>query len=302
MVNGEIIKINRIKEGLTQAELAQGIISVSYLSKIENNQIKPNREIYELLCQRLGISTEHLLNDKHKRNLIEAYYNWFNLLIEENERTAIINEYNKLKNYEENIVDEEIKILWEIHLIRYYCKLYDINAASDSVIKLNSISRSFNDKQQYYWNKFRGNLQSLMLNYEKACEYYEQAKKLSHVININEREKADLLYSLGVTYSSLWKPTQSIFNIEEALLIYQNNYKLKRCIQCHITLGISYRRINDIEKAIMHYDKAIHLSDKIMENELKALAYMNKGHLFSTIGKSQNAIDLYMNSLVRKTK
>lgn len=57
MKKGKLVKSNRIKRGLTQEELSKGIISVSYLSKIENEQVCPSEEVFTLLLNRLGIDT-----------------------------------------------------------------------------------------------------------------------------------------------------------------------------------------------------------------------------------------------------
>ncbi|QGS68197.1 helix-turn-helix domain-containing protein [Oceanobacillus sp. 143] len=53
---GYRIKYFRSKLNMTQAELSKGIISVSYLSKIENGNADPPEEILELLKNRLDIT------------------------------------------------------------------------------------------------------------------------------------------------------------------------------------------------------------------------------------------------------
>ncbi len=40
---------------MTQEELSEGIVSLSYLSKIENQKTNASPEILQLLCDRLGI-------------------------------------------------------------------------------------------------------------------------------------------------------------------------------------------------------------------------------------------------------
>ncbi len=51
---GPFIKTYRIEQNMSQSALCQGICEVSYLSKIESNQVKPSHEIIVMLFDRLG--------------------------------------------------------------------------------------------------------------------------------------------------------------------------------------------------------------------------------------------------------
>lgn len=55
---GDVIKKTRIDLGITQEQLAEGICSVSSLSKIENNTQVPSKANFDALMQRMGKSGE----------------------------------------------------------------------------------------------------------------------------------------------------------------------------------------------------------------------------------------------------
>jgi len=55
---GEIIRINRIEQKISQENLSYGICSVSNLSRIENGVQTPSRATFESLMERLKISPE----------------------------------------------------------------------------------------------------------------------------------------------------------------------------------------------------------------------------------------------------
>lgn len=64
---GEIIRVNREAQNISQDTLSQGICSVSNLSRIENGVQIPSRITYEALMQRLGLPPEmypSFLNDR----------------------------------------------------------------------------------------------------------------------------------------------------------------------------------------------------------------------------------------------
>ncbi|WP_267894866.1 helix-turn-helix domain-containing protein [Lentibacillus sp. Marseille-P4043] len=90
------MKLNRLKCGLTQGELAEGIISVSYLSKIEHNQIFPSEEVYNLIFKRLGIDIEEelQLNDFV---LEKKCRTWFHALLLGSEKDRLSYLYEDIK-------------------------------------------------------------------------------------------------------------------------------------------------------------------------------------------------------------
>lgn len=66
-------------QGITQEQLAEGICSSAYLSKLENNQISFNKEIVSQLCERLELPVEKFIapSDEHVKKTLE---NWIDAL------------------------------------------------------------------------------------------------------------------------------------------------------------------------------------------------------------------------------
>ena len=52
---GQLIKYHRQQQGLKQDDVAVGICTPSYLSRIENGLVIAEPSVYELLLARLGI-------------------------------------------------------------------------------------------------------------------------------------------------------------------------------------------------------------------------------------------------------
>lgn len=73
MINiGEIVRVNREEQGISQEELCFGICSVSNLSRIENGTQIPSRATYEALMQRMGLPPEIYPSFLNEREL-ETY-------------------------------------------------------------------------------------------------------------------------------------------------------------------------------------------------------------------------------------
>lgn len=58
---GNRIRAARLAQGLTQGDLADGEVSVGYVSRIESGQRRPNGKVLQLLATRLGTTVDQLL-------------------------------------------------------------------------------------------------------------------------------------------------------------------------------------------------------------------------------------------------
>jgi transcriptional regulator with XRE-family HTH domain len=112
---GQRIRYYRKTKGLTQEELAQGICSVSYLSKIEKGDAKSSEEVINLLCDRLGISSGEVDSNEILEMLNEWNMTMVNRRFDEAERLYIqVTEKVKM------IHDPQILLRHELFLARYH--------------------------------------------------------------------------------------------------------------------------------------------------------------------------------------
>lgn len=171
---GQIIKHYRLKANMTQADLADGLISVSYLSKIENgNQIPPG-DIAELLSQRLDIPVElmHQSKDKYDK-LVEK---WIGYLLEEDVDSAVNIYENSIKQILE-ITNSTIDIPIELHKFRYFLLLHDLNQAMQQHQHLNMQSKKFNKMELYYWYKYSGIFWNAQEYHRRALQLFFKSRK-----------------------------------------------------------------------------------------------------------------------------
>src|SRR5699024_4621124 len=91
---GPYIKLHRIKQEMTQSDLAEGIVSLSYLSKIENGKTEASPNVLSLLCTRLGIE----INTEKDSAIQRKCQEWYKMLFEVNEKYEIIEKYKELED------------------------------------------------------------------------------------------------------------------------------------------------------------------------------------------------------------
>ncbi|CDO04260.1 transcriptional regulator [Oceanobacillus picturae] len=282
---GSFIKLQRTKQEMTQGDLAKGIVSLSYLSKIENLKTEASPEIIQMLCTRLGIQIDNSLD----ATIQEKCKKWYSMLFEVNDKKDIIATYNEIQNLMDTNLTESL-LLFEIHKIRYYLILGDFDEALIKINELNEISGTFDNLHLFYWYKFRGNYCSILTDFSTAIYFYKLAEEKLNKIEMEEHEIADLQYTIGVTHSKLRNTLEAIDYSNLALEVFMKQYNFIRCAQCHIILGISYRRIRMYDKAIKNLNLALHLGQLSNNNQIILLTHQNLGHLYSTRGDSNESI------------
>ncbi|GGA75549.1 helix-turn-helix domain-containing protein [Ornithinibacillus halotolerans] len=286
---GSFIKLQRVKKGMTQEELANGIVSMSYLSKIENLRTEASPEVISLLCTRLGID----LNSENDITIKEKCEQWYSMLFDVSDKEEIIEMYNELSELLAMTRSDSL-MMFEIHKIRYFLILGQIENALEQINSLNEVSGTFDNLHQYYWYKFKGNYASTNSESNQALKMYKLAEEKLKQIHLPEEEIADLQYIMAITHSILLNTLEAIEYSNKAIDIFQKAYNFIRCAQCHIVLGISFRRIKMYDKSIKHYNLARHLGELNKNNHIIQLTNQNLGYLYASIGDSKEAIKYFI--------
>ncbi|MFC4559475.1 helix-turn-helix domain-containing protein [Virgibacillus kekensis] len=285
---GPYIKLHRIKQEMTQAELAEGIVSYAYLSKIENQKTEASPNVISLLCTRLGIQ----LNNETDETIRRKCQEWYDMLFDVNDKEEIIKRYQELNDlmYEHH---SDSLVMFEIHKVRYFLVIGEMEEALNQVNKLAEMSGTFDSLHSFYWYKFKGNYSSLTSEFNQALRMYKLAEEKLNQLDLSEDAVADIQYVIAVTHSKLRNTLEAIDYAEKAIDTFRKQYNFVRCAQCHNLLGISFRRIRMYDKAIKHFHLALHLGELNKNRQLIQLTNQNLGYLYSTKGESKEAIKHY---------
>jgi transcriptional regulator with XRE-family HTH domain len=290
---GDRLRFFRIQQNRTQEELANGVISISYLSKIENNQSLPSLEVVDRLCERLGIR----FIDEEEPTLLEDLRDWYNLMVV-GEKEEVEKLYPIMKEQTSYSKDSTSLVYFMLFELRYFLQVRRLEEAKKSLEKLSEISDIFTEDLNYFLYKFTGLYGYIDEKYSMAYENYKKAESILFRNVFEKWEEADLYYSLGLTSSQLWKVTLSINYTNLALAIYQSHYNYKRSAECQILLGISYRRSNELKKAEESYLLADKIATTLNNSNLKGFIHHNLGYLYTVQGKADLAIKHYEQSIL----
>ncbi|WP_064093267.1 helix-turn-helix domain-containing protein [Rossellomorea aquimaris] len=296
MTIGAKIRYHRLRKKLTQEDLSKGIISVSYLSKLENNQITPSNDIIQLLCSRLGVSS--LLHNQN--DLSKQLDQWNQSLLWNNLKEAE-SIHNKIKESLEHTDELMPQLFYKVLCIRFHLIHSEMNFASKFIVEIQSNYKELSDKLKFYYHKYKGNYYYLLQNHDKARDELKEAENYYVLGNvINEDERADLYYLFSLVLTRLHQYRLAIYYGEQSLSIFQGVYFQKRCAEVHLLLGICFRRIRYNEEALKHYEWSNMISQSIHYTSLHAKVEQNLGYLKSGMNKSEEAIEHYTRSIQLK--
>jgi transcriptional regulator with XRE-family HTH domain len=235
---GNFIKKRRKELNITQDEVTEGICSISYLSKIENNQIIPNnyfvREIMEKLDVDEVVYTNSLREKEYLSRLLNAYY-----YMNDDEMNGV---YQEIKDIEHNYLINLCKLGYTVY--------FNLDDDNQYVMMLEHLINNMDDFEVGLYLYFAATYFVNNEKYRAAMELIQLSRRL-RLYNV----KLDgLIYELS-------------YYVKQKLLV-------KNCSsEDYVNAVTIFTTSNNLKKIInMSLVKVEYLID---ENPLKASALLN---------------------------
>ncbi|WP_101842245.1 helix-turn-helix transcriptional regulator [Halobacillus sp. Marseille-P3879] len=293
MEYGKALRFHRVKQGLTQNQLADGIISAAYLSKIENDQTVPAIEVLEMLYERLGIDFNESTIDHPTKEKLKVWYEAI-VFKRKDEAKKIRNELIKQRNTLEN---HQLYIFFELFRIRYLFLENEIAEAYKTWENLKQHRDTLDDEMKFYYHLIAGLVKYYKGNFNDSFQELMDAKNYSLSIDIESWEASDLYYLLALSTSQAFHVSASIFYADQALEMYKSQYDLSKSADCHIVQGINYSRLKNYPKSLENYHLARKIAIQTDDTVQLRLVYINIGTLEARLENHQAAISNFKKSL-----
>ncbi|MBP1949336.1 helix-turn-helix transcriptional regulator [Virgibacillus litoralis] len=290
MSYGIKIKHLRVKKNMNQQDLSNGICSISYLSKIENNVVKPNREIIDLLCEKLGITLHELQTEEELLLKMKCELTELNYLIRRKE-TNIVFKFNEiLKRYEalNSPQANVIKLIFELRITLLSLDRIKLTDIYNRVIE--NLDYKPNWIEPYYY-MFCGLFHYMIGSLEQALSFYKKAEKCV------QTDKEEVYYQLALVYSRLGNFSLSTLYLNRAYDIFVQKMDYELCTSCNLLLGINYRKMGELQKSKENYFKITQNLSPKRDKETLGKVYHNLGLIYSDEGDSTKSIFFYKKSL-----
>ncbi|MTT33147.1 helix-turn-helix domain-containing protein [Terrilactibacillus sp. BCM23-1] len=288
---GKRIRYYRKRAGLTLEQLAEGICSISYLSKIENGE-KSSEEIIKLLCKRLGITYEEHINPQTlsveaEKKLMELY----NYLNEPN-LDKVIPLLKYIHQQLEKGSFPQYQMRYELLHAKWLIVQDNLIGAESELKRLSSFYDTMDNYSKYFYHVFKGCLFFHMSDSKNALVNYQRAEKWLSKLEMKEREKAELYYEIACTYEQYYHMNSCINYTNRALEIYNKEYHLKKISNCHLLLGIANRKSLNFNAAEYHFKQALKFTEVYDDQEKSSIIYYNLGLMHNEQGHTNDGIEL----------
>jgi HTH-type transcriptional regulator, quorum sensing regulator NprR len=290
MEYGPLIKYFRTQMGLTQKELAEGICSVSHLSKIENNGKDANIETISLLLDKLKIDKGEITE---KEELIKS------LLLALNEKMLFFQKeeveqiFKKLSQMEDIIPFSTSLYTYELYKYRYFLFIGNLKSAQHQESLLSKQKKNFSQHETYLFQHYNAICLIMLGQYQKADHLLE----LLMSSNNHEFVSGELLYHRALVKSSLEYCDHAIYFGKKALQSFMNEHNFIRILHTLMLLGINYTYSKIYEEAMGCFQHLMRNAELLNEKQILPHVYHNIGYLKAKMEKHQEALFFYEKSL-----
>lgn len=291
------IKELRVEKGLTQAELAEGIITRSYLSQIERGAFEPSYDVLEKISKKLGCDIEELLNQQPKnKNLIAVQVQRDIKLAEKNIQESNIDKAKKIiESATFNLLEEDIK--GEEKGVLYWIngKVHEKNKEYSKAIELFQKSidllEGINHEKVIRSLTDLGYVYSLINKNKDALRVLNKANRLAIYEHVGGHIRVSLLLNLGIVHGKLDELYSAINFLEEAIELNRSLEIFYKSGEINMALGICYMQLGEIELAQQSYVKAVEFFTLGNDSEKIAGTLNNLGILYRKIGNLDKSIE-----------
>lgn len=251
-VLGTLIKMNRIRQNMSQKALSEGICVNSYLSRIENGEILPSEEVMHDLFHALAIEyrDDEAFLEKGRRDFQEFLDE---LMFNEFDQSHRI--FKALECDEIMYIHSPLIIDYYIVKLAYYCtQARDIFNETKNL--LHSVNELMTSEQKFKYYMYVG-IDTLKVGKDNrlALKLFEEA--------MHYGENGQMYNWLGVAHLAWHKPVQAFGYFKEALARYTQEGNLTSVIGAFEYMGLTCYETNEYQTGLSYYHKARHYALKI---------------------------------------
>lgn len=297
---GFIIRQERLKQNIKQANLCIGICSVSYLSKIERNATQPSEEVLTLLLNRLKLNPNEITFEEENAFIISLQELYKGALTKRD--MVAINSF--LVDASKNPISFSLPsnhTLYTLLIFRLYLiQNDDMNKIRHLAKILESLDKKLSDREQFLLLYNLGLFHYEDREYSTSLSYMKRALEFCGSPVLEDWEIADFYNALSLTYYRNNELAKASYYASLSLPIFKELLLFSRLVDNHIILGNISKGLKDYEKAEKNLIAAQRLAVELGLENKEAMILHNIGSLKAILGDTENAIHYFSMSLSKR--
>ncbi|MYL61986.1 helix-turn-helix domain-containing protein [Bacillus hwajinpoensis] len=293
---GAKIRYFRQMKGITQEQLASGICSIPYLSKIEHGLAQPSEELVGHLCKELGVSLDQVDDEDKMNKLHNDLDSWYKEMRLRNFDEVV--SYKKLIDEEiDGVEDPDMLTKYLLLSFRYHILFRETDKANDILERLYHVQERLSEQLEFYYFYFLGLYYYQNSKFKEAGEQYKKAHFLLTSMKSNSAEWAEFYYQQALVHNRLSQITLSNNLAIKCLEMFNKEYNFKRASDTEILLGVNNRVILNYGEAEHHFQNAQKYAESFNDKRLKSIIYHDLGYVYSCQNESDMALKYYQLAL-----
>ncbi|MCM3709606.1 helix-turn-helix domain-containing protein [Sporosarcina luteola] len=289
---GLLIKYHRQQQGLKQDDVAVGICTPSYLSRIENGVVIAEQIVYEMLLARLNIDLAQEKNKLEiKLSFLEAVY--AKLLSNE---ILTKNEIERLESFQTEMFQQEVDLIAGLIYSRYLISIDKPIEARELLVKIEPFITWYQDRGTQLYIAITTNAHLSFLEFRDIIVREEQ-QHVSNFMNFASRfEQANYYYHLAFAHHRYYSFQQALHYINKATKAFSHHYKPLFQLKLYSMKGVILNDLHRFQDAIMEFKAGIDLLKNVPSIQTPrqwSSLYNNIAYCYECQGLFVDAMTLY---------
>lgn len=284
---GSVIKYYRTKYQLTQAQLADGICSISHLSKIESNTYVPHESTIEALLAKMGVQWE---KEMHRHKRLERQIGEFIDCSLFYDLEHMRKQYKQLEKENDYIQSSELVNQYELYKFRFYIYENDQVQAEQQKELIDRMKGSFTAPEKWLHQFFLSIYYTMLNKTEKALGFLEQLEQ--GIQSIPQKFEGEYYYQKARLLILFDRFELSAYYAEMAVQYYQLHHNYIRLLHAQLLLAINYTRRNLLVQASGLYEVLKRNAHLMGQKDLYYQTLYNLAELFKQKKDYDQAFEL----------
>ncbi|MCX7569493.1 helix-turn-helix domain-containing protein [Tumebacillus sp. DT12] len=285
---GQQIRRARKESGLTQSELAKGIVTSSMICQIENGKAFPSYTVLQSLSERLGRPIEFFVSDTDAHNRQRSTYSLAKALMA---AASYEKAYALLKGIQTSGGTETDDLRLTLaeccqHLGKYDEAAAQLDEMLSAAINIGEKSRALSLTVRL------GHVALAAGQHQLALYHWRKAQEMMPEATLDATERVRLWLAMGSTYYKLGFVSEAIPLFEQAYAEKDAELSFEEMGRLFLSLSLSHRENGDTSQAIECAEQAFAIFKSVRNADLSLEVKRSLAALAAEQGRHEEATAL----------
>ncbi|ASS75905.1 hypothetical protein CIG75_13685 [Tumebacillus algifaecis] len=291
---GRKIRQRRQEKGLTQSQLAEGLVSASAISQIEADKINPSYKLLLQIAERLEVPLDYFLTETGEYLEQATSHKLAKTFI-------MAKEYSNAVPILDNLLatgaGDELDLMMDLSTC--FIHLDNLSTVKELLEKAMTMSLKADDHRAHVWSLHRlGLVYYKQHNISLAMHYWQRAYDSLLEMGVDDSFlKAEITTNLAITYNRLGHYDQSTHLFLNSQDLLKNSSNLYHLATNYLGLGLSLYGKKEYQQAQEYWQEAVTLFKSLDHIHYSIQVKENFGILRGELGDYAAALEILQECL-----